>query len=412
MLYALVGVSIAIPAWQNPVGRRVFVAVVYALSSAFIMAVSSSLAWYRNPKHAGHLPDIVHELVPYMDVFTVPGSQYVTRDGQPITIGGLELGESLLSGLVLVTVLWTLCNSWRWLALRRALVIYGTLCLWRSVTILVTSVPDASPRCTHTTPGTVLVSDMPWRDALARGMGILVGELTDPCRSAGDMVFSGHSMVLVLCGMVWHAYYRVKPGTFVINPVKFCVWCVISFALFVIVSARYHYTLDVVLAVYFAITLFNAYHRIADDVLIGHRFVAVWVLDGLVIYPAIEWLEAPSLGEARRAGMVSRNSRLMAQLAAARTALHTSPNMPPGAVPPVPVELPAGALPEVAVNYTPDGSGMTPTAVSAAEAAASRAAAQAYAASMRDSNAGAYCPPAHVPASVWTPVPSGGMVYA
>jgi hypothetical protein len=104
-------------------------------------------------------------------------------------------------------------------------------------------------------------------------------------------------------------------GSYRINPVKFFVWILICVILFLIVGARFHYTLDVVLAVYFSVTIFNAYHRIADDVLIGHRFVAVWLFDGLVIYPAIEWLEAPHLQEAAQAGMFSGNSRLMAQLA-------------------------------------------------------------------------------------------------
>lgn len=288
---------VALPTWQNPVGRRVLVAGLFAFFSVSFMAICSAVAWYRNPKHAGHLPDVLHEAVPYVEDISVPLSQYFTASGKPIVVGGLELAEGMMSGVVLITAGWTLTQKWRWLVLRRACVVYGALALLRSVTILVTAVPDASPRCTGTTPGTFVLSELPWRAALARGLAIIVGHLSDPCRSAGDMVFSGHSMVLVLCGMVWHAYYRTKPGTFTINPVKFTIWMAVLAALFLIVVARLHYTLDVVLAVYFAITIFNAYHRVADDVLVGHRFVAVWVFDGLIIYPVVEWIEAPHLGE-------------------------------------------------------------------------------------------------------------------
>lgn len=123
-------------------------------------------------------------------------------------IGGLETAELLMNTLIISTLLFVLSQPWRWLVIRRAFIVYGTLCLWRSVTILITSVPDASPRCSHTTPGTHHFSSVPWATALQRGLAIVVGELTDPCRSAGDMVFSGHTMVVVMCGMIWHAYYR------------------------------------------------------------------------------------------------------------------------------------------------------------------------------------------------------------
>jgi len=314
---------VALPAWQHPVGRRVFAAGLFAFFSVSIMAISSAVAWYRNPKHAGHLPDVLHEAVPYVEEIHIPFTSYISADGKPWSVGGLELAEVMLSVVVFTTAGWALTQRWRWLVLRRACIVYGTLALLRTVTILVTAVPDASPRCSGSTPGTFVLSELPWRAAFARGLAIIVGHLSDPCRSAGDMVFSGHSMVLVLCGMVWHAYYRTKPGTFTINPVKTTVWVLVGCTLFLIVVTRLHYTLDVLLAVYFAITLFNAYHRLADDVLVGHRFMAVWIFDGLVIYPLVEWIEAPHLGEAQAAGMVS-NIGLPARPASSPTAFRAS----------------------------------------------------------------------------------------
>ena len=53
-----------------------------------------------------------------------------------------------------------------------------------------------------------------------------------------------------------------------------------------------HYSLDVVLALYFTVTVWSSYHRIANDIIIGHRFSNVWVIDSLLIYPAIEWIES------------------------------------------------------------------------------------------------------------------------
>jgi PAP2 superfamily C-terminal len=299
--------SLSLSTWHNPIGRRVLAAGVFAFFSVSLMAISSAVAWYRNPKHAGHLPDLLHEAVPHVESLSLPFSWRFTADARPFSIGSLEAAEFMLSAVVAVTAAWVLLQKWRWLVLRRACVVYATLALLRSVTILVTAVPDASPRCSVSTPGTFVLSELPWKAAFSRGIAIIVGHLSDPCRSAGDMVFSGHSMVLVLCGMLWHAYYRpAGPGIFTINPVKFTIWICVASTLFLIVVSRLHYTLDVFLAVYFAITLFNAYHRVADDVLVGHRFVAVWLFDGLLIYPFVEWMEAPHLGEAAAAGMVSK----------------------------------------------------------------------------------------------------------
>lgn len=58
-----------------------------------------------------------------------------------------------------------------------------------------------------------------------------------------------------------------------------------------IVWTRMHYTIDVVLAVYFAVTIWSSYHRFVNDIRTGHRFSAVWIIDAFIIYPAIEWLE-------------------------------------------------------------------------------------------------------------------------
>jgi hypothetical protein len=34
------------------------------------------------------------------------------------------------------------------------------------------------------------------------------------------MVFSGHTTILVLCGMAFHTYWPSKPGVFTVNWVK------------------------------------------------------------------------------------------------------------------------------------------------------------------------------------------------
>jgi hypothetical protein len=179
--------------------------------------------------------------------------------------------------------------------------------------------------------------------------------------------------------MIWHTYGAARPGIFTVNPVKMFLWTNIIVALFLIVATRFHYTLDVILAVYFTITIWGAYHRAADDVLIGHRFVAVWIVDGLIIYPLIGWMEAPHLGEAARAGMVSSNVHLIADPAVASASdprreshkiggsTHGSPSLPAlmGLARPLgPVEG-AGSIPSLSL---PDGRPVAPLAIPAPDA--------------------------------------------
>jgi len=142
---------------------------VYAFLSIVVMSVASSVAWFRNPNRHGHLPDLVHEMVPYLEHVTLPWLD--------ITLHGLDVTEVVMSAFIAVTLVWVLTQPHRWLILRRALAIYGTLALLRSVTVLVTSLPDASPRCTHTTPGTVPLDQLPWKEALRRGVAIVIGQV-------------------------------------------------------------------------------------------------------------------------------------------------------------------------------------------------------------------------------------------
>lgn len=85
-------------------------------------------------------------------------------------------------------------------------------------------------------------------------------------------------MILCLEAMIWHTYYKRAPGLR-FNYVKLAVWACVIMGLFSILAVRLHYTLDVILAVYFSITVWSAYHRIAHDVAVGHHFSMIWLID-------------------------------------------------------------------------------------------------------------------------------------
>lgn len=304
-------VSALIALWWHPIMKRVLASWNYCYFCLTLMSFSSSIAWFRNPNHMGHVPDLVHELIGgTVEHFSLPWPLSAISDTQFNCVHVLEV---LMNGLIVITVLWALTQPWRWLALRRWLVIQGTLALMRTMTVLVTNLPDSRPFCHEATKGTTLYHLIDWEAVWGRTFKLATQE--DPV-TCGDMVYSGHTMVLVVCGMAWHGYYKVLRGTFTVNVVKMVIWSVISCCLMLILATRLHYTLDVLLAFYLTITLWGAYHRAADDVLVGHRYIAVYIFDGLVLYPAITWLEAPHLGEAMSFGMVSKYPRAVTRTAA------------------------------------------------------------------------------------------------
>ena len=176
--------------------------------------------------------------------------------------------------------------------------VYGTLNLMRTFTVLLTSLPDASPLCRELTPKGD-ISNGAWTWGAINNKPILweifihTLMITIPVHpvTCGDMIFSGHSNTALCLALVWHTYYKWVPSD--INLVKSSAWLIAFGAILGLIGTHVHYTIDVVLSVYFSITVWSAYHRLAIDVALGRRFISVWWIDANVIYPAMEWLETP-----------------------------------------------------------------------------------------------------------------------
>ncbi|OQS04254.1 hypothetical protein THRCLA_03497, partial [Thraustotheca clavata] len=270
--------------------RRVAASLLYFELGTFVMCWSNSLAWYRNPKNLLPLPDLGHDLFPEWK--HLPINQHVYHEEAE------KIPDIVMAILTITTTIFAALHPARWKIIQRFFIVYGSLCMMRSVTVISTSLPDSAEKCRAMTPlgnlqsGAHRWEDITMRAVLVRSLKLLVpvGEVT-----CGDMVFSGHSMLMVLCAMTWHTYYKWVPGS--INYMKVTIWLITIVGLISIIWVRMHYTLDVVLALYFTVTVWSSYHRIANDVKIGHRFSMVWLFDALIIYPAIEWMERPDEGE-------------------------------------------------------------------------------------------------------------------
>ena len=174
--------------------------------------------------------------------------------------------------------------------------IYSTLLLARGICAVLTFLPDSNPECQYQDGGWgVALNDMNAREVVRRMLLTLVPVFVQEERESApsacrDIIFSGNIILLILSAMTWHTYYKWVPA--VVNKVKVLIWVCVMAVTLLTLAQRHNYTMDVVLGTYFSITTWATYHRLANDVITGHSFSAVWLIDKVMIYPIIEWMEA------------------------------------------------------------------------------------------------------------------------
>jgi len=180
--------------------------------------------------------------------------------------------------------------------------VHGTLMLFRCLTMSCTSLPDAHPQCRDGGANQSPFGDLPPHlgggSSVERVMldpGYFVETtfrmLMPGNTTCGDMVFSGHTMLLMLFSLTFHTYHKRTQTYWALNGVKTAVWAWCVVGLLAILATRLHYTIDVLLGMYLSLTVWSSYHRIANDVLLGREFSCVWLCDAVIIYPAIRFME-------------------------------------------------------------------------------------------------------------------------
>jgi len=255
--------------------RQLAVAYIYWLVGLMCMATSTAISWFRTPLYFPSLPDIGHDMLPMV-----------------ITVWGMDahrMCDSLMYLTATTTLVFALCTpGWR-IILRRFFVIYGTLMFLRSITLLATSLPDPYPLCEEYVPGTYDWGDMPWSEVLVEFMGMF-GPNEHASLTCGDLIFSGHTILFVLCAMTWHTYYTPM-HMYMLNPVKLSIWVISIIGTVLLIVTRMHWTIDIMLAYFITVVVWNAYHSVCRDLFKGWRLKHVIWIDGAIIYPFISWLE-------------------------------------------------------------------------------------------------------------------------
>jgi hypothetical protein len=247
----------------------------YFCCSLWFMCFATATVWYRTPKTQEQLPDAGFDIFYYVYTKFVKKALYAHK---------------FLDFLVLVmiygTLIFVFTQHKRFRILMRYLVLHGTLMLMRSLLLLVTTFPDPYPGCQKIIPGTQTWRNISvqkvWNDAMRM--------LTNDPNSitCGDACPSGHTFIFILCALTWHSYF---PSKKYFNFIKIIVWGIGISGCCLLVLTRMHYTIDILIASYLTITLWYGYHRILKILESNVPYQHVLGIDGLLLYPAIGWLE-------------------------------------------------------------------------------------------------------------------------
>jgi shingomyelin synthase len=270
---------------------RLLAALAFLSVTGYLNAVSSNLAGYRNPqikitgpswaKGTTTLPDLGHDLI---GSFT---RRYLGTD----YIDWYELPDHFVNFLGTAVVIFLVVHPRRFLIIRRLALIFGMLNLLRSFTVIITSLPDASPSCAlqFTSRSPSSYKDAPISEALFRSLlrGFLLIIQPSSHITCGDMVFSGHACFLTLASLVFHTYCRSPPPrpSLLCALARYAVAAIWALGVVAIVGTKLHYTLDVFLAVLLTGVTWRAFHQAVEVKTLREH------------YGVIRWMEAESIIE-------------------------------------------------------------------------------------------------------------------
>jgi len=274
---------------------RLGFSVVVLLLTGFLNALASAHAGWRNPNivilnSTGQdsglriLPDLGHDFVTMLTQFLF-GTEYMEWAALP---------DHFVKVFYPLTFCFILIHPKRFAIARRLCAVYGLINALRTITVSVTSLPDPSPYCQaqFTNPTGWYKSQARWPLVFYRAVKLVLEPATH--HTCGDMVFSGHSVVLLMCCMVFQEY--CNPAVFarerrssarvvrVCFLIRFSIATATAIGLVAIVGTRLHYTLDVLTATYITILLWDTYHYHMKSNERGNKFD--WALK------ILRWLEA------------------------------------------------------------------------------------------------------------------------
>ncbi|CAL4144058.1 unnamed protein product [Meganyctiphanes norvegica] len=197
---------------------------------------------------------LTHERVPEQ-----PPLPDVTLDSINIQEWGLDVSEILIIVFVYSCFIVVMFHKHSWIIFRRIFLLMGLLYFYRSITMYVTVLPVANPNyfCSPKANTTSVVLVLKRVAQLLSGFGLSINGQHTFC---GDYIYSGHTMMLVLCYLIVQEYTPRRWW-----PIHWLFGLASMVGVVMVLIARGHYTVDCVIAYYITTRLWYMYHTMANN---------------------------------------------------------------------------------------------------------------------------------------------------
>ncbi|XP_058810009.1 phosphatidylcholine:ceramide cholinephosphotransferase 2-like isoform X2 [Phymastichus coffea] len=171
----------------------------------------------------------------------------------------LDVSEILIMIMTSFAMIFIIFHKHRFIVIRRVFLLMGLLYLMRSITMYVTVLPVASksyycsPKINSTSP--LIVTQRVLQ--LISGFGLSINGKHTYC---GDNIYSGHTVVLVLCYLIIKEYSPKK-----CHPIHWLAGISSFVGVIMVLISHGHYTIDVIIAYYITTRLWYIYHTMANN---------------------------------------------------------------------------------------------------------------------------------------------------
>ncbi|TBU12513.1 putative sphingomyelin-like synthase [Hamiltosporidium tvaerminnensis] len=206
----------------------------FTIFTLYMMNLMSNVAsfWSPNNKAYEPLPDLFFDLFGYKNVEKIVDTlMYMMLISTAIAI--LIRKDAILIFFRLAT-----CISFSYLL--------------RMTTVGITNLPDPNLDCFQVVEDTLTEASY---------------------RRCGDNIFSGHSIIILMCTFVWTKYDFFNNELYWLIMSVF-VWIICITNLVCILFARYHYSVDILLAFYICSSVWLIYDLIWTKYLIKNAYIA------------------------------------------------------------------------------------------------------------------------------------------
>lgn len=257
------------------------------------------------------LPDLGHEKIGYILNKLGYTTDYINVHHLPDTI--LTLLASLLFALLVLHPL-------RCIVFRRVTEITSFLFWFRAITVTITSMPDPSPICLAQfgSPSGFYKTQEIFPRAFKRAAVYMF----DPTNhiTCGDMIFSGHTTVMMVICLVFYYYCRKElMGDNILfrklgapkstcKAIRWSVYLTTAVGIEMVLATRLHYSIDVFLAIFFSLVAFIGYHVAVEYPRLKAGVGLVWAY--------LRWMEAEQLIAVERDAEVMKENQCEAVKAA------------------------------------------------------------------------------------------------